>query len=96
MYSILFTIFFTFIIIFLVYKFFTKIDKFIKRFLPNERVTSIKSDMRKLDEISIKKGESESKSKIDSIYKKIDNFIYSPIIFIKKIIVFYFPNLGKD
>ena len=34
--------------------------------------------------------------KIDTIYKKIDNFIYSPIHFIKKIIVFYFPNLGKD
>jgi hypothetical protein len=52
--------------------------------------------MRKLDEISIKNSEYESESKIDNIYQKIDKFIYSPIVFFKKILVFYFPNLGKD
>jgi hypothetical protein len=96
MYSILFTIFFSCIIIFFVYKFYPIFDRFIKRFLPNERVTSIKSDMRKLDEISIKNSEYESESKIDNIYQKIDKIIYSPIVFFKKILVFYFPNLGKD
>jgi hypothetical protein len=96
MYSILFTLFFSCVIIIFVYKFYPLFDKFIKRFLPNERVTSIKSDMRKLDEVSEKKRKSESESKIKNIYQKIDHFIYSPIHFFKKIIIFYFPNLGKD
>lgn len=49
MYSLLILLCISLILVFLIYKFYAKIDRFIKTFLPSQRVIDIKSVMNNLD-----------------------------------------------
>jgi hypothetical protein len=101
MYYILITIIFIIIIIFLVYNFFPVLDKFIKKLLPNQKVSSIKYDMKILDENPVKNQESEleselePESKIEIIYRKFEEFLYIPIDLMNKVLITFLPNLGN-
>lgn len=49
MYSFIIMLCISLILVFFIYKFYSKIDKFVKQFLPSQRVSNIKDIMNKLD-----------------------------------------------
>ena len=74
-------------IIFIVYKFFPKIDYIIKKYLPSQRVIDIKSDMKSLDNNNI------NITKTDSINDKLDNIIFIPIDYLYRSFNYLFSQL---
>ena len=95
------------IIIFLVYKFFPKLDAFLKQYLKSQRVINIKTEMKHLDNKYLKKNnESQNneskndqsqnnKSKIQNIFEKVNNIPFMLIDYLNKIFHTFFPSLGK-
>lgn len=80
--------------LFLIYKFYNKINDFIiKNILPSQHVKQIKHLMKDLDE----KGE---KSKNHKILETLDEIIQIPIIFLYKLMVTYvtpiFYNISQQ
>jgi len=49
MYSIIIILLISLILVFFIYKFYSKIDSYVKQFLPSQRVSIIKDIMNKLD-----------------------------------------------
>jgi len=94
MYDILITILLSLGVIFLIYKFYSKIDSLLKTYLPTQRVIDIKSEMRSIDTIQTTDKAIELDSKIDDLYQKIDHIVFMPIEFIKKFILSITSKIG--
>jgi len=49
MYTIIIILLISLLLVFFIHKFYSKIDKYVKQFLPSQRVVTIKAIMKKLD-----------------------------------------------
>ena len=83
MYDIIITFLLSLIIIFLIYKFYSKIDSLLKTYLPTQRVINIKSEMKNIDTIQSTNKTIDLDSKLNHLYEKIDDILFIPIEFIK-------------
>jgi len=89
------------IILFLVYKFFPKIDRFLKQYLSSQRVINIKTEMKTVDNLwsktnkhqqnDNKKGQSINETIIEKVY----TIAFIPFDYLYRGILSYFPTLGK-
>ena len=87
MYLLILFFLITIIIIYIVYRFFPKIDSIIKTYLPSQRVVDIKMEMHSLD-IDLKKD-----SNNDKINEKIYNIAFIPIDYLYRIFNSLFSQL---
>jgi hypothetical protein len=84
------------IILFLVYKFFPKLDYFLKQYLPSQRVINIKTEMHNLDKSDM--NSKIDKQKTQEIFKKmekINNIPFLLIDYFNKLVFSFFPSLGR-
>jgi len=83
MYIYIFGILFIIIVLFLVYKFYPKINAFIQKYIiPSQQVKQIKQKMRDLEENEMKNKHEKSK-----IMENINEILYLPIDFLHKLII---------
>jgi len=103
MYHIIITLILSIFLIFIIYKFYSKIDSIIKQYLPSQRVLDIKSNMenanRTIEEKQRENGNIDKEyaifdSKINNIFQKINEIAFMPMEFIQKATGFILSNMG--
>ena len=97
MYSIVITLVLSIFIIFIIYKFYSKIDSIIKQYLPSQKVVDIKRDMKNANKI-IEERKRENNdipdSKINNIFQKINEIVFMPVEFMQKATDSILSNTG--
>jgi len=103
MYSVIITFILSIFIIFIIYKFYSKIDSIVKQYLPSQRVLNIKSTMKNANkEIEEKERENvnpENKidifdSKINIVFQRMNELVFMPVEFIQKATISILSNMG--
>jgi len=100
MYSIVITLVLSIFIIFIIYKFYSKIDSIIKQYLPSQKVVDIKRDMKNANKIIEEKSRENSQnndmpdSKINNIFQKINEIVFMPVEFMQKAAGSILSNTG--
>lgn len=95
MYAILITFVLSIFLIFIIYRFYSKLDSILKQYLPTQRVLNMKSNMKKVDKIE-EETKKQQDSKIDDIFKKIREVAFMPIDFIQKATISFLSNIGLN
>jgi predicted PurR-regulated permease PerM len=83
MYKYLIFLFFSCLLIFIIYKFYPKINNFIKQFLPKQSVLDIKATMKKVDKEN-QQDIPKIKTNYEIFLERINEITYMPIVFIQK------------
>lgn len=90
MYTYIFTILFIVIVLFFIYKFYSKIDSIVKKhIIPSQHVKQIKKKMKDLEN----EKKNNENSYFSKIMKKIHEILYLPIDFFYKLIITYITPL---
>ena len=82
------------IILFLVFKFFPKLDSILKQYLPSQRVITIKSEMNHLDKIS-KENNIPEQNISDKIIGNLNRIAFMPFEYLYRGVLSFFPSLGR-
>lgn len=93
LFIIFFLIFIT--ILFLVYRFFPKLDSFLKNYLPSQRVINIKSEMNNIDKTMKNSQQNSTDQTInEKIIEHINKVVFIPINYLYRGFISFFPSLG--
>lgn len=83
MYIYIFGILFIIVVLFLIYKFYSKINAFIQKYIiPSQHVKQIKQNMKDLEENKMENKEGKNK-----IIENLNEILYLPIEFLHKFII---------
>ena len=99
MYSFIVTFILSVFLIFIVYKFYSRIDNIVKQYLPSQRVLDIKNDMKKVNKVleerdNVVENKVDKTEKTDSMFQKINELMFMPIEFIQKATTSILSNMG--
>jgi len=99
MYSFIVTFILSVFLIFIVYKFYSRIDNIVKQYLPSQRVLDIKNDMKKVNKVleerdNVVESKLDKTEKTDSMFQKINELMFMPIEFIQKATTSILSNMG--
>jgi F0F1-type ATP synthase membrane subunit b/b' len=99
MYSFIVTFILSVFLIFIVYKFYSRIDNIVKQYLPSQRVLDIKNDMKKVNKVleerdNVVESKVDKTEKTDSMFQKINELMFMPIEFIQKATTSILSNMG--
>lgn len=99
MYSFIVTFILSVFLIFIVYKFYSRIDNIVKQYLPSQRVLDIKNDMKTVNKIleerdNVVENKVDKTEKTDSMFQKINELMFMPIEFIQKATTSILSNMG--